>query len=329
MNNKELFLNTIKGKVYDKKPIWFMRQAGRFLKSYRTLREQYDFLTMCTTPELAAKVTILPKNELDVDAMILFSDILIPLIALNAKISYKNGVSPSVENLNPEDITTITPDINKLNFISNSIKLIKNEIKDTALIGFAAAPFTLGCYLFGSGGDFFKIRSFIYDKPKEFLKIMDSLSNLTIKYLNMQIEAGVDAIQLFDSWAGIVPYDIYETFIFPFNQEIAKSITTPSIYYIKNSAHINDIIIKLDFDCLSVDWRQDLVDLHKKSSKCVQGNIDNTLLLANRNVLKDKTEALLRKTKNIPHIFNLGHGILPQTDEDTAKYLVDLVHSFN
>ncbi len=326
MNKKELFIDTLNGNICKQKPIWFMRQAGRFLKKYRILREKHSFLTMCTTPELSAKATMLPLEEIDVDAMILFSDILIPLKALGAQLSYKDGVPPVVNNLDLNNLVYNQQNMESVNFVAETIKIIKHEINDTALIGFAAAPFTLGCYMFGSSGDFYKIRSFIYRSPDKFLKIMGILTQLTIDYLKIQIHAGVDAIQLFDSWAGIVPYGIYKNFIYPFNEQIAKSVSFPSIYYIKNSSHINDLVVNLDFDCLSVDWRQDLNYIHSKSKRCVQGNMDNTVLLADRDTLKRETLNLISKTKNIPHIFNLGHGILPQTQEDMAKLLVDLVH---
>ena len=327
MNKKEFFLNTLKGGVYNRKPVWFMRQAGRFLKSYRLLRKKYDFLTMCTTPELASAVTMQPLKELDVDAMILFSDILIPLKALGAYLSFKDGSSPVVENLDVKNISNRTIDLDEVSFVYDTVKNIKEDVKDVALIGFAAAPFTLGCYIFGSGGDFYKIRSFIYEYPKEFLSIMDTLSDLTLKYLNMQIEAGVDAVQLFDSWAGILPKEVYKSFIYPFNKKIAETLNIPSIYFIKNSAHINDVVSTLGFDCLSVDWREHLPTIHSKTKRCVQGNLDNTLLLTNEKILIENAAKLLDATKNIPHILNLGHGVLPQTNSDVVKRLVDFVHS--
>jgi len=327
MNKKELFLNTIKGGVYKKKPIWFMRQAGRFLKSYRLLREKYDFLTMCTTPELASVVTMQPLKELDVDAMILFSDILIPLKALGACLSFKDGTSPVVENLDIKNIPNRTTDLNKVSFVYDTVKNIKEDVKDVALIGFAAAPFTLGCYVFGSGNDFYKIRSFIYEYPREFLDIMEALTKLTLEYINMQIQAGVDTVQLFDSWAGILPKEIYESFVYPFNKKIAEKLNIPSVYFVKNSTHINDIVATLGFDCLSVDWREHLPTIHSKTKRCVQGNLDNTLLLTNKKILVENTVKLLDATKNIPHILNLGHGVLPQTNPEVVKYLVDFVHS--
>lgn len=326
MNKKELFINTLKGSIYRQKPVWFMRQAGRFLKKYRILREKYSFLTMCITPELAAETTMLPLKEIDVDAMILFSDILIPLKALGAELLYREGVSPIVDNLDLNNLVYNKQNMESVDFVAKAIKIVKHEISDTALIGFAAAPFTLGCYMFGSGGDFYKIRSFIYRSPDRFLDIMRVLTQLTIDYLNIQINAGVDAIQIFDSWAGILPSDIYKNFIYPFNEQIAKIISSPSIYYIKNSAHINDTVSNLDFDCLSVDWRQDINSIYSKSKRCVQGNMDNTVLLADKEVLKKEALYIISKTKDIPHIFNLGHGILPQTEEKMAKLLVDLVH---
>ncbi len=328
MNKKELLLNTLNGDIRTQyKPIWFMRQAGRFLKGYRTIREKYDFLTMCTTPQLAAEATILPVKQLDVDAMILFSDILIPLMAMGAELHYKDGDSPIVGGIDLFNIKYDKSDMENIEFVLDTIKIIKDRIKDTALIGFAAAPFTLGCYLFGAGGDFYKIRSFIYRYPEKFLDIMGVLTKLTKDYLNSQIAAGVDSVQLFDSWAGIVPADVYERFIYPFNEEIAEALDVPSIYYIKNSSHINSKIVNLEFDCLSVDWRQSISSIHSKSKRCVQGNLDNTVLLSGRKAILSQAKKILKDTVDIPHIFNLGHGVLPQTNPDDVKFLIDLVHN--
>ncbi len=328
MNKKEFFIDTLKGEVYAKKPVWFMRQAGRFLDSYRRLREKYDFLTMCTTPELASTVTIQPLNELDVDAMILFSDILIPLKALGARLFYEDGKTPFVDNLQIRDMSDAKINLEEIDFVKKTIENIKQEIADVALIGFAAAPFTLSCYIFGGGGDFYKLRAFIYEKPDEFKNIMQAITNLTAEYLNLQIESGVDAVQLFDSWAGIVPKDVYDKFIYPFNKKIASKLAIPSIYYVKNSVHIVNSITTLGFDCLSVDWREDLQNIYNLSKSCIQGNLDNTLLLTNRSVLEKEASRILNSTKDFPHIFNLGHGVLPQTDPKLAKFLVEFIHNF-
>jgi len=326
MNKKELFLKTLKGSTNKENIVWMMRQAGRFLKNYRKMREKHSFLDMCTTPSLAAKATIMPYDEVGVDVMILFSDILIPLKSLGAKIYYEENKQPVVD-IDMENIIYNKDNLEEIGFVSETVKLIKSENDEAGLIGFAAAPFTLSCYMLGGGKDFYKVRSFIYKYPQKFMNIMQILTNLTVDYLNMQISSGCDAVQLFDSWAGIVPVDIYQKFIYPFNQKVADSLNAPSIYYIKNSAHLNNQIINLNFDCLSLDWRQDMYKMSSLSSKCIQGNIDNTLLLADKKILKEKIVEIDSIMKNRAHIFNLGHGILPQTSEDMAKFFVDTVHN--
>ena len=325
---KDEFLSVLKGTPSDKPMIWIMRQAGRFLKPYRDIKEKHSFLKMCTTPELAAKITMLPAERLDVDAMILFSDILIPLKAIGAKISYKANTQPAVDlDLNKIDYKDSVSD--KLPFIEQTVKIIKDECSQKPLIGFAGAPFTVVCYILGGGSEFYRARAFLYSDPEQFKKLMSIVTQLTIDYLKMQISSGCDAVQLFDSWAGILPADIYKTFVYPYNQQIAKAlIDTPSIYYIKDSSHIIDYCLELDFDCISVDWRMDIKDVSSKSRKCIQGNMDNTVLLSDRQTIKNRAYDILNAMRGRAHIFNLGHGILPQTDESLAKYLVDVVHEF-
>ncbi len=325
---KNEFLSAIRGVPSDKPLIWIMRQAGRFLKSYRDIKEKHSFSEMCTTPELASRITMMPLEQINVDAMILFSDILIPLKVLGAEISYKANNQPAVKL----DLSNINYERNiehELPFIKQTVKIIKDEYKEKPLIGFAGAPFTVVCYMLGGGKEFYKARAFLYDNPKQFKKLMSIITRLTIDYLKMQIASGCDAVQLFDSWAGILPNDIYKTFVYPYNQQISEALSdTPSIYYIKDSTHIIDDVLTLGFDCISIDWRLDIKSVSLKSKKCIQGNMDNAVLLSDRKTIKNKAYDILNAMRDRAHIFNLGHGILPQTDEDSAKYLVDIVHAF-
>jgi len=320
-SKRKVFLETLKGKKSVYTPIWFMRQAGRFLEEYRTLREKYDFLTMCKTPELAAKVTLLPKS-LDVDALILFSDILIPLSIFDAKLNYKDGMQPKVDlNLNNIKYTSMH---NKLDFIVEAIKIVRMEAREYAILGFAASPFTLICYLFG-GNEFANLRTFMKKDRNMYFKIMGELTRLTIDYLNLQLKAGCDAVQVFDSWAGIISREDYETFVLPFVKMISKEVK-PSIYYIKNSCHLNELLSQTNFECFSVDWRSSLKNINQLTKKTVQGNLDNAVPLADKDVIKKETGRIILETEVLPHIFNLGHGVLPQTDPDKLKLIVDLVH---
>lgn len=315
-------LNGIKGK---KTPVWFMRQAGRALKEYRELRRNYSFLQMCTIPEIISKTTLLPVEVLDVDAAILFSDILIPLLALNAKIFYHEGESPVVDidtnNLYYNGLS------NKLNFVFEGIKLIKTQ-SQKPLIGFAAAPFTLFCYLFNDT-KFYSPKAFLYQEPEKYKNIMELLTKLTIEYIDKQLQSGCDCCQLFDSWAGILAPTIYKEYVFEYNLKILKVLKKPSIYFAHSANHLVDYILELPANTYSFDWKVDLLSISKKTNKCLQGNFDNTILLANKDVIKRYAINLLDQMRDTLHIFNLGHGVLPQTPQDNLKFLADTVHEYN
>ncbi len=328
MTKRELFLETINGRVQKRKPVWLMRQAGRFLPSYRQLRDKYDFLTMCTTPELASEATLLPLYELDVDVLVLFSDILIPLKALGAEIYYKEGESPSVSGIDIKSLS-YSRDLEPVMFVSESIAFVKEAEPDVPLVGFAAAPFTLACYLFGSGDEFASLRSFIYSNDALFVSIMEEITLLTVDYLRMQVKAGCDAVQLFDTWAGLLPESVYERLVMPFVRRIISEIkSAPVIYYVRSAHHLLDQVVELGADCLSVDWRENLIEVYSRTCRPVQGNLDNALLMSDKEAVKKATLGLLRKTGKIPHIVNLGHGVLPNSSPDLAKVLIETVRTF-
>ncbi|WP_035556513.1 uroporphyrinogen decarboxylase family protein [Hippea sp. KM1] len=317
----DLFLETLKGKKSNYTPVWFMRQAGRFLRSYRRIRERYPLLEMFTNKELIIEITLLPES-LGVDTLIIFSDILIPLKLFGARIIYEDGKSPMV--IMDKNNIQYHKNLDELDFLFEAIGEVKKEKKNLALLGFAAAPFTLLCYVFG-GAEFFKLRGLMYENPNGFKRLMDLTTNMTIDYLSRQLESGCDAVQLFDSWAGLLDEKTYRDLVLPFNQRIAKTIK-PSIYFIKNSHHLNHLLNKMDFNGFSIDWRSDLVQIHASVNRCVQGNLDNTVLFADNATIRAKAKEILNQTRNIPHIFNLGHGVLPQTDEEKLKMLSDFIH---
>lgn len=320
-----IFLDRLNGIKGPKTPVWLMRQAGRALKEYRDLRRDYSFLQMCTVPELIAKTTMLPVDILGVDAAILFSDILIPLLALNAKLFYHEGMPPVVEidinNLHYNGLS------NKLNFVFEGIKLIKTQT-DKPLIGFAAGPFTLFCYLFNDA-KFYSPKAFLYQETEKFKKIMEVLTALTTDYLDAQLKSGCDCYQLFDSWAGILPPKVYKEYVFNYNLQILSSLKKPSIYFTHSANHLIDYILDLPINAYSFDWKVDLNAISKKTNKCLQGNLDNTVLLANKETIKKHTYDILNNMQGLLHIFNLGHGVLPQTPQDNLKFLVDIVHEYN
>ncbi len=325
-NRRDDFLNTIRG-IPSKRPIiWLMRQAGRFLESYREVKKKYTFLEMCTNPMVAAEVTMLPL-ELGVDALILFSDILIPLLVFDARVHYEENKPPLVK-MNLKSMKPISDVRRKLEFVGTTVKMVKDKVDGFVLLGFAGAPFTVACYLLGGGKSFYKVRRFIYRHPEEFKSIMKELTAVTVDYLAFQIESGCDVVQLFDSWAGILSSDLYDEFVAPYNIEIARAVDAPVIYYSHSSEHLGVWRFADAFDCLGVDYRSDMKGLSIRTGKCTQGNLDNVALFADFKTIKRKAVEILESMRGRPHIFNVGEGLLPQTSERAVRYLVEVVHGF-
>jgi len=314
-----------------------MRQAGRSLPEYRKLREGHDVLTMCRTPELAAEVTMQPVRRLGVDAAILFSDIVVPLTGLGVGVDIEPKVGPVIA----EPVRAVS-DIDRLvafepeadvPFVLETIRLLKNELQ-VPLIGFAGAPFTLASYLVegGPSKDHRIAKSFMYSEPEAWQKLMDRLAEATLAYLRAQIEAGVDAIQLFDSWAGhLSPID-YERFVLPASETILRGLegTVPRIHFGVGTAQLLELMAGAGTDVMGIDWRVPLDTARGRLGERVvlQGNLDPVVCLAPFDVVEDNARAVLARLGGTGHIFNLGHGVLPETDPDNLKRLVDLVHEW-
>ncbi|MCX8027865.1 MAG: uroporphyrinogen decarboxylase [Thermodesulfovibrionales bacterium] len=334
----DTFLLACKGQKTDYTPIWLMRQAGRYMAEYREIRQRYDFLTLCKTPELAVEVTLQPVNILGVDAAILFSDILIPLEPVGFDLEFSDKIGPVIHN--PVRCREDLKQLKRLNpnqdidFISKTIKLLKNELK-VPLIGFSGAPFTLATYIIEGGvsKNFVNTKSILYGERDLFDDIMEYLTQLVLDYLHFQIEAGVDAIQIFDTWLGVlIPADILEIISRYINyiiDNIKNKYTLPIIYFPFNCSAIFEQIDLCNCDVLGVDWRIDIARLVGfSSSKAIQGNLDPCALFGNKRYIKDKALDIISSAKDSKgHIFNLGHGILPDTPVDNVKYLVEVVHN--
>ncbi len=315
-------IELIKGKNIPHKPIWFMRQAGRYLKSYRKIREKYTFLQMCETPELAVEITLQPVKELDVDAAIIFSDILLPLRAMGLKV-YFTEKGPFVFG---DEIRSI--DVEKMLFTSKIMCILKKELTDKTLIGFCGAPFTLMSYIIGKGKpDDIHTKYLMYNEKNKFKNMLNIITDSMIEYLKLQNEA--DMLQIFDTQAGILsPYDWKEfalpfvkKLIIPFKQKI------PTSYYVNGMSGILNIVKETEADILSIDWRIDIKNC-KNSDKIIQGNLDPAVLLAEKTIIEEKATHIMKMMEGKRHIFNLGGGILPQTDENKAKFLVEMVHEW-
>ena len=334
----DLLLRAAKWEKIERTPIWLMRQAGRYMPEYRKLREKAgSFKNFYKNVELSVKASILPKKILDVDAIIIFSDILTPLESIGMEFEFIEKRGPVFKNPinSPTDIEKLKPfNREDVYFVGEIIKGVNNEInRELPVIGFCGAPFTLAAYMIEgkTSKDFKKAKSFMFNYPNEFKILLDKLADMLIDYLNFQIESGADAVQIFDSWAGYLSPDDYKEFALPPIKKIIKNLKRdyqPVIHFTKGVAGILDYIITSGADVYSVDWMIDLKILKEKSNRrfAVQGNLDPTVLYADKEVIKKKVLEILNKWgKDSGHIFNLGHGLSPDMEQDKVKYLVDVV----
>jgi len=334
------FIKAAYGLPHDRIPIWIMRQAGRYLPEYRAVREKVSFWELCRSAELIAEVTKQPIDIFGFDAAILFSDILLPLEPLGIKVSYDNGgpaLTPPVRT--PDDVAqlkTYEP-ADEMAYVLAGIKEIKKRLDGVVpLIGFCGSPFTLSSYMVEGGGSsrFMEIKKFIYNHPKAAHRLLGQLAEQTGRYLKDQINAGVDAVQLFDSWGGILPLDAYQEFSLRYIKmafEICKTAGVPRILYLNNTAPYLKQLAELDCEVIGIDWRTDLNDaMNILSGKTIQGNLDPQLLFGPGKLVHEKTQELLDTVAGKDNfIFNLGHGIQPEALVDNVKLVVETVHSFN
>lgn len=332
MKFNDLLLKALYKEKTERPPIWLMRQAGRYMAEYRAVREKVSFLELCKNPNLACEVTLQPIDILGVDAAILFSDILIPVEPMGVDLSFNPAPLISNPIRSQEDVNKLkilNPEI-EVPFVYETIKLLTKKL-NVPLIGFSGAPFTLACYMVeGSGSKaFLELRKMMLNTPKIYADLMDKLTDSTILYLQKQIDNGCSAVQIFDTWAGILPQDEYEKQVFPYVDKIVKSLeNAPVIYFAKDGSQYFDTIKNLDCAGIGLDWKIGILEADKKLNNkfCLQGNLDPALLFANKESIKHYTEIALNEGKQATsHIFNLGHGIMPKTPVENVKYLVDIV----
>jgi uroporphyrinogen decarboxylase len=334
----DLFLKACRREKVERTPIWIMRQAGRYLPQYRAVREKSDFITMCKTPELAAEVTIQPVEIIGVDAAIIFSDILVVPEAMGMKLEM-------IESKGPKLYTPIrsTDDINRLRqidpvkdlkYVLDAVELAKKELNGRVpLIGFAGSPWTLMTYMVEGGGskNFTEIKKFIYNQPKAAHLLLDKISEAVSTYLSAKIEAGANVIQIFDTWGGILSQDDYEEFSLRYIEKIISQLKRnkePVIVFAKGVHYKLDKLSTCGADVIGFDWSMNLGEVRSKigSNVALQGNLDPTVLYADETEIKKEAIKILNSYgKNNGHIFNLGHGILPDVDPAKVKYLVDVV----
>jgi uroporphyrinogen decarboxylase len=318
-------------------PIWIMRQAGRYLPEYRALRSKVDFASLTRTPDLAAEVTMQPLRRFELDAAILFSDIMTPLQGMGIALDFEPGpvVREPVRTLEQiEALPELVPE-RDVPFVLESVRLVRaNAPRGAPLIGFAGAPFTLLCYLVCGrpSKEFSAARAFLYSEPAATNRLLDKLADAMAAYLRAQAQAGAQALMLFESWAGLLAPPEFTRFALRAVARTVKALRAldiPLIYYANQSATLMDAIAALDVDVVGVDWREPLNDVRRVlgPGKAVQGNLDPAALFSSPADLKRHADAVLSAAGSAPgHIFNLGHGIWPETDPDAVARLVDHVH---
>ena len=334
----DLFIRACKRQPVERTPIWIMRQAGRYLPQYRAVREKADFLKMCKTPELAAEVTIQPVDIIGVDAAILFSDILVIPEAMGMKLEMIESKGPKlydpIRNENDVNKLKVIDPTKELKYVLDAVSLTKKELNGRVpLIGFAGSPWTLMTYMVEGGGSksFSEIKKFIYNQPKAAHLLLERLSNAVADYLSAKIEAGANAVQIFDTWGGLLSQTDFEEFSLRYIHKIISQIkrkVEPVILFAKGVHYKLDKIAVAGADVIGLDWTMNLGEVRKLvgDKVALQGNLDPTVLYAEKEKIREEAIRVLKSFGNgTGHIFNLGHGILPDVDPENAKYLVDIL----
>ena len=342
MSQADRFLRACRRQTVDTTPIWLMRQAGRYMAEYRALRERYSILEIIKTPDLATQVTLQPIQAFDLDAAIIFADILPVLESMGLHLEFVKGDGPVIHNpvRTAADIEALStpPAEEKLNFTLTAIKQVKAELAGKLpLIGFSGAPFTLASYAIegGSSRNYLTTKRLIYEQPKLWHSFMEKLTTVIGNYLQAQAEAGADALQVFDSWVGALSPGDYQTYVLPYSQraiEIAKDKRdVPLIHFGTGTAGMLSLLKEAGGDVIGLDWRVDIGQAGRQlgNEVAIQGNLDPVVLFAPIPEIKKQAARILDGIKNRPgYIFNLGHGILQHTPVEHVAALVDFVHEY-
>ena len=335
------FLKACRREPTEYTPIWLMRQAGRYQKEYRALRRKYSFLEMCKTPELAARVTLLPFEQFNVDAAIIFSDILIPLEPMGIELEFAANEGPvfrhpirEMEQIN--GLRVFEPE-EEIPFLMEAIRMVRRELEGKIpLIGFSGAPFTLASYVIegGHSKNYVLTKSMMYQNRLAWEGLMNRLSEVLIRYLNSQIRAGAQAVQIFDSWVGCLSPQDYEEYAFPYSKKVMDGVDkgVPVIHFATSSSTLLEGMKRAGGDVIGLDWRVDLGEAWTRLGYdvAIQGNLDPVILLGPEELIEREARRILDKAEGRPgHIFNLGHGILPNTPVDHVARLIDTVHGYS
>jgi uroporphyrinogen decarboxylase len=336
MNDR--FLRACRHEPVDRTPVWFMRQAGRSQPEYRALRERFSLIDIVRNPELGTEVTLRPVHELGVDAAVLFADITLPLLSMGVDFELADG-GPRIHHpiRSDDDVARVRRfEVDEtIAAVLDTIRMIRSH-SPVPLIGFAGAPFTMASYLIegGPSKDYLNTKMMMHRQPRTWQELMDVLTDMTIRYLRAQIDAGVQALQLFDSWAGCLSPADYRRFVLPYTRRIfdaLRAAAVPSIHFGTGTAGLLALMAEAGGDVISVDWRIDLDRAWDAIGydRAIQGNLEPALLLALSDVIYERTIDVLRRAGGRSgHIFNLGHGVLPETPRERLRDVVDIVHSF-
>ncbi len=334
------FIRACRREPTDATPVWFMRQAGRYMPEYRAVREKYSMLDALRTPEIAHQITMQPINAFHLDAAIIFADILTPLIGMGIRLDFVKGEGPQIENplrtTRDIDLLGTPPADETMPYTMDAIRLAVAELtpRNIPLIGFAGAPFTLASYAVEGGGskNYEATKALMYTEPAAWRRLMEKLATVVGDYLVKQAEAGAAALQVFDSWVGALSPRDYAKFVAPYTKtviEAAQKTGVPVIYFSTGTAGLLDQIAALGSDVVGIDWR---VALNKAwaqigDNRAIQGNLDPVLLLGSWREVRQQADQIIAQAAGRPgHIFNLGHGILPGTPVEMVQRLADYVH---
>jgi uroporphyrinogen decarboxylase len=333
-----LFLRACRRERIDRTPIWLMRQAGRYLPEYRALREKHDMLTMCRTPELAVEVTLQPLRRFALDAAILFSDIMIPLKGMGVDFEIKESVGPVVSNpvrtrQDADSLHVIEPE-RDVPFVTEAVRWLRREL-EVPLIGFAGAPFTLASYIVEGkpSRDLLRTKSLMYTDPGAWHSLMEKLAESIALYLLAQVRAGAQAVQLFDSWVGALSPRDYREYVLPHSKTIFDRLAPakiPRIHFGTGTATLLEEMKDAGGDVIGVDWRVPLDQAWRRLGDIsIQGNLDPAILATTPNIVENQARQVLEQARGKDgHIFNLGHGVLPNTPPENVTRLVETVHNF-
>ena len=341
------YINALLKKEVTRTPIWVMRQAGRYLPEYRATRKKAgDFLTLCKSSDLACEVTLQPLERFDLDAAILFSDILTIPDAMGLGLHFIEGEGPKFSHplSSLSEINQLTkPDVSKdLSYVSEAVSVIKKNLKGRVpLIGFTGSPWTLATYMVegGSSKTFSKVKGLMYENPKHMHQLLDVLADTIIDYLNAQIEAGADSVMIFDTWGGLLNKVSYENFSLMYMSKIVAGInrnyegkTIPVTLFTKGGSAWLEQIAATGCDAVGIDWTVEIGEAERRvgSKVALQGNLDPSVLYASPEVIKSEAHKILDQFQgSTGHVFNLGHGITPDVNPESMKALVDAVHSYS